>query len=1025
MKKIKKEFKNPPAIYRSAPFWSWNEEMTADEIDFQLRDFKAHGIGGAFAHPRIGMTTEYLSEDFFNAFGAALNTAKDADMKIYMYDENAWPSGFAGGKTARIDKEAVSPIAKYRVVDAKNPTFGGEVLFAAEYFDGKLGKVLTEIPKDKWGEVTGAQVIVVYKLFPFSSDWTGGYAYVDISRKETVETFMRLTHHEYAKRFKDDFGTYVPAIFSDEANIHNEGLNTVPIGDHVVAKFRELCGYDIIPNLAAVFRNVEGETLDRPAEKVRYDFFYTLHELWMDNFVKPIAKWCEDNGVAWTGHDIEHHWPQAHGGRINPSEQTTYEYRQWPALDLLLCDWLKTEPSNFDKYLMYEIRSAANQFGHERTLCEAYGAGGYHSTMYDYKRLGDFLMVGGINFICQHLSLFSYLGTRKRDCPQSFDYRQPWWDEYTRLSDYFARTSQILSAGKMEQRILLVNASTTGYLIPPEEADGMVDHAVSSSQVKNPDMSDYLDIVSVLTDNQWDFDIGDEYSIARNTKIEDGLFKFGLQAYDTVVVSKNMLNMRAETAKLLVEFAAAGGRLVTTDGEKVNFAKYIDGETGKSETEAVRSAAVAVSSPAELEALIADTHEWRLKSSVKWPEGVQHIRRALPGGKAAYFIVNHSMGTFETELTLKGDSVAKWDLYTGDTRGLKCTHGDGTVTVPVKLERCGTILLVTGEGLAERYEALPEAEKEVELRDVKIEKDSPNAMTLDMVTWETKGVEHRKRYVLEASDKLFRERGFEHGTPWTHIQVGTKFLDRNAKYGPETAFKVNYTFTVDRGVLPCKVLAGVERPEVWDVLINGTKVTPCGCDPLDHGMGAYDISDYLVEGENTITLDAPKFNVLAEIEAIILRGEFGVKARGSKFILTKPAKKLGYGDWKDYKMPFYQGGVVYTYKAKLFKAPESARLELNGYDATIVSVKVNGVDAGFIGEEGGDFLEIGKLLKRGDNVIEVRVAGSLRNVLGPHHGYNEFIPYDWSMYKRGYVPKADEYAFSPYGLHAKPTLKVK
>ena len=55
MKKIKREFKNPPAIYRSAPFWSWNGDMQADEVDFQLRDFKAHGIGGAFAHPRIGM----------------------------------------------------------------------------------------------------------------------------------------------------------------------------------------------------------------------------------------------------------------------------------------------------------------------------------------------------------------------------------------------------------------------------------------------------------------------------------------------------------------------------------------------------------------------------------------------------------------------------------------------------------------------------------------------------------------------------------------------------------------------------------------------------------------------------------------------------------------------------------------------------------------------------------------------------------------------------------------------------------
>ena len=1023
MKKIKREFKNPPAIYRSAPFWSWNGDMQADEIDFQLRDFKAHGIGGAFAHPRIGMITEYLSEDFFDAFKASLDTAKDADMKIYMYDENAWPSGFAGGKTARVDKGAVTPFAKYRIVPAAAPNFGGKLLFAGEYKDGVIGKLLTEIPREEWKDHTDGDVMVVYSLYPFSSDWTGGYPYVDISRKETVETFIRLTHEEYKKRFSDDFGTYIPAIFSDEANIHSDGTNTAPLGDHVIKRFRELCGYDLIPNLPAVFRNIESDHLDRPAEKVRYDYFHTLHELWVDNFVKPIAKWCKDNGIAWTGHDIEHHWPQSHGGRINPSEQTTYEFRQWPGLDLLLCNWLREEPTNYDKYLMYEIRSAANQFGHERTLCEAYGAGGYHSTMYDYKRLGDFLMVGGINFICQHLSLYSYLGNRKRDCPQSFDYRQPWWDEYTRMSDYFARTSQILSAGKMEQRILLVNASTTGYLTPPEEACGMVDHAFEPSQVRNPDMSDYLTIVGLLTDNQWDFDIGDEFSISRHTKIRDGKFCFGKQSYDTVIVSKSMLNMRSATAKLLIEFASAGGRVVTTDGEKLSFAGYIDGEVGTEMTALIRDAVQTVDSPEALCTLIAETHKARIKSSVKWPLGVQHIRRALPGGKAAYFIVNHSMGTFEANISLEGDSVAKWDLYTGESYGLKCTREDGYVTVPVKLERCGAILLVTGEGLREK-DALPEATRGVQLKKVKIEKDSPNAFTLDIASWETKGTTHRPKYVLELTKKLFRENGFDGGSPWGHIQVGTELMDKNAKYDERSAFKVYYKFIVEPTALPCKVLAGVERPELWDVYINGSKVTPSGCDPLDHGMGAYDISEYLVAGENVITLDAPKFNVLAEVESVILRGEFGVRQRGGKFVMCAPAKKLGYGDWKDYRLPFYQGGVIYTYKTKLFKAPKSARLELGKFDATVVSVKVNGVDAGFIGEEGGSFLEIGKYLKRGENEIAIRVAGSLRNVLGPHHGYNEDIPYDWSMYERGKVPRAEEYAFSPYGLYDEPTLKI-
>ncbi len=1020
---IKKEFKNPSSKYRSAPFWSWNDTMEKEELSFQLRDFKAHGIGGAFAHPRIGMVTEYLSEDFFRAFKDCLDTVKEEDMKLYMYDENAWPSGFAGGKTARADSGALSPIAKYRIVDGKDPQFGGELIFAAEYKDDVLGKVLTDIPREEWKDHTDGQVMVVYNLMPFSSDWTGGYPYVDISRRETIDTFIKVTHEEYKKRFSEDFGEYIPAIFSDEANFNTDGLNTLPNGAHIAKKFRELCGYELYPNYPAVFRNLTGHKFDRPCEKVRYDYYYTLHELWIDNFIKPIAKWCEDNGIAWTGHDIEHHWPQAHGGRPNPSEQTTYEFRQWPGLDLLLCDWLREEPTNYDKYLMYEIRSAANQFGWERTLCEAYGAGGYHSTMYDYKRLGDFLMVGGINFICQHLSLYSYLGNRKRDCPQSFDYRQPWWEEYTGMADYFARTSYILSSGKMDQRILLINASTTGYLVAPEEGDGMVDHALTPEQVKNPDMSDYLTIVGLLTDNQWDFDIGDEYSIARNTVIEDGLFKFGKMAYETVVISKNTLNLRADTVKLLLEFAAAGGRIVTTDGEKVKFAEYIDGEKGRCETEAIRAAVSSVDSPEALCKLLSEVHEVRMKSTTKWPVGVQHIRRNLGDGKAAYFIVNHSMGTFETELTLIGDSVAKWDLYTGDAHGLKCVHGDGCVTIPLKMERCASVLLVTGENLPEE-EALPEAAIEVELKEVSVSPDMDNMFSLDTAVLETRGETYPERYVLEAADRLYRLNDFEHGTPWTHIQVGTEIMDRNAEFGPESAFKVTYKFNIAEGVLPCKVRVGVERPELWDVIVNGEKVTHDSFDPLDHGMGSYDISGIIKEGENIIVLDAEKFTALSEIEPVILRGNFGVDIKDGKFLMTPPAETISYGNWGDYKMPFYSGGVNYSYKANLEAAPESAVITLGKYDATIVSVTVNGNYAGFIGEEGGHSLEIGKYLTAGENDVKIRVAGSLRNVLGPHHGYNKYIPYDWSMYERGHLPTAEEYAFSEYGLYDKPVLKV-
>lgn len=47
-------FSDPPAEFRSAPLWVWNERVTKEQIETQLADFRAHGIGGVFIHPRPG-----------------------------------------------------------------------------------------------------------------------------------------------------------------------------------------------------------------------------------------------------------------------------------------------------------------------------------------------------------------------------------------------------------------------------------------------------------------------------------------------------------------------------------------------------------------------------------------------------------------------------------------------------------------------------------------------------------------------------------------------------------------------------------------------------------------------------------------------------------------------------------------------------------------------------------------------------------------------------------------------------------
>lgn len=86
------------AFCRPVPFWSWNDKLEPDELRRQIGAMQDAGMGGFFMHARGGLETEYLSEDWFRAVEASVDEAKKRGMQAWCYDENGWPSGFAGGK---------------------------------------------------------------------------------------------------------------------------------------------------------------------------------------------------------------------------------------------------------------------------------------------------------------------------------------------------------------------------------------------------------------------------------------------------------------------------------------------------------------------------------------------------------------------------------------------------------------------------------------------------------------------------------------------------------------------------------------------------------------------------------------------------------------------------------------------------------------------------------------------------------------------------------------------------------------
>src|SRR5699024_9435002 len=87
--------------YRGTPFWAWNCKLDKDELLWQIDVLKEMGFGGFHMHSRSGMATPYLTDEFMDLVKACRDRAVRNKMLCYLYDEDRWPSGAAGGLVTR------------------------------------------------------------------------------------------------------------------------------------------------------------------------------------------------------------------------------------------------------------------------------------------------------------------------------------------------------------------------------------------------------------------------------------------------------------------------------------------------------------------------------------------------------------------------------------------------------------------------------------------------------------------------------------------------------------------------------------------------------------------------------------------------------------------------------------------------------------------------------------------------------------------------------------------------------------
>ncbi|MHA9736849.1 hypothetical protein [Robinsoniella peoriensis] len=995
-------FQNPTRQYRGKPFWSWNGKLEEQELLRQIDIIKEMGFGGYFMHSRTGLETEYLGEEWFTLINKCAEYGDQKGMESWLYDEDRWPSGSAGGLVTKEEK--------YRAMFMEMLCIGEEELEELQW-DKSIAAVFACRLKDgifcdkrllKKGEILlSEETAVVFRLrYSACNDNYNGYCYLDTMNKEAVQRYIEVTHEKYNEKSGDKFGVKIQGIFTDEP--HRGGcftdfaegdVNAAPYTPGMFDEFEIRFGYSLLDNLPELFlRKQPGEL-----SKVKRDYFELCQQLFLENFAIPVYSWCKEHNLIFTGH-VLHEDSLCAQSVMQGSLMRFYEYMEYPGIDLLAehtqCYWVAKQ-----------IDSVARQLEKEWVLSELYGCTGWQTNFQSYKNIGDWQALFGINLRCPHLSWYTMKGEAKRDYPASIFHQSSWYTDYHYVEDYYSRIHAVLHDGKPECRLLVINPIESVWARAYSGAfNGL---SAADTQIERLERQ-YAEVFHALTDNRIDFDYGEEDIMARHGRVENGILYVGACAY-TKVLAAGADTLRGTTVELLKELVRQGGSVIFA-GE---IPAYMDAEESE---EIKRLAEEAVIIPYEQSA-IADACRNGQEIEVRSQGSHMIYARSMivEGGRVVMLLNTDRMNGYDNvTVNLGSGAYAElWNARDGKITKPLYKKTDGCIEMTINLEAGGERLYLIPDTLRD----LPDGEdwngtKEIPLPEAfTYTLSEKNICVLDMVAVQNEaGIKLPQQEVLKA-DRALRDyyqipyRGGEMLQPWYEV----KFRGGDK----ELLTQLTAEYSVEISALPTGVQLVVEDLEhICGLTVNG-KVVPAVSKGkwIDICFDRIPIPDEVwKEGHNTVSLIMDYYKTCG-LESVYLTGSFGVEFNDGRPTLGQLPQKLSIGDISTQGLPFYSGSVIY---------------HVDGCKDKKVSVSVEqfgGALVKLIGKE-----EMILAFQPHSAVVEdlrgIQVVLTRRNTFGPFHQIPKVAyAYGPANFLTEGKEWQDDYVLYEQGLLTKPVIR--
>ncbi len=487
-----------------------------EAIRAKIRYLLDAGAGGLMTNVSL---KDYLrDEKAWEVLRRGVRIAHEMGLRVWIYDEEGYPSGTAGGLVL---EEAPAAEAQ------------GLIRLKEKQGSGRYS------------------VTPLYEATHATENFYKKRHYVNILEPAAASTFIAATHERY-ERALHPIGEYVEAFFTDEPSLISAYIpkgrkypETLPWHPDLPEIFKSRKGYDLMAFRESLFADT-GE-IDR---KIRCDFYEVIADLCAENYFGQIQSWCRAHGVSSSGHLLGEEtlvWQTVFDG----DPYSCYRKFDIPGIDMILSD-----PGKIMKQLYFLVPtvagSAARLQGKRRVMCEI--SDFFGQMEHQPATIAQMQSTAGILYALGVTDLVSMYpaaaGTEKEAGPGEFSPAH-----FRRYADYAARLNYMFSGGTIGSRVAVLHPMCSVWAhFTPSNRSMYEPHP-------NPDVrfidAAFTDLCRTLLQHQIDFDIVDERSFS-GARIDGTTLVLEARRYQVLILPP-MDTLRVGTMETIARFAEKGG----------------------------------------------------------------------------------------------------------------------------------------------------------------------------------------------------------------------------------------------------------------------------------------------------------------------------------------------------------------------------------------------------------------------------------------------------------------------------------